>query len=104
MSLPQPMSAPMPLVEAVLDELRQRLETARRFHLDHVEAGRGEVDDIGAALAHRSEQALAEVEAALTAIEDGSYGTCQGCGDPISSERLDALPHALSCAGCVRRG
>lgn len=101
MSLPQPV--PASVDDVVLDELRRRLETAREFHLAHVEAGQGEVDDIGAALAHRSEKALAEVDEALAAIEDGSYGTCRGCGEGISPERLDALPHTLFCAGCVRR-
>jgi DnaK suppressor protein len=102
MSLPQPV--PASLDDVALDELRRRLETAREFHLAHVEAGRGEVDDIGAALARRSELALAEVDEALVAIEEGSYGICRGCGEAISPERLDALPHALACAGCVRRG
>jgi DnaK suppressor protein len=102
MSLPQPV--PTSLDDVVLAELRRRLETAREFHFTHVEAGQGEVDDIGAALARRSEHALAEVDEALAAIEEGSYGTCRGCGEAISPERLDALPHALACAGCVRRG
>lgn len=102
MSLPQPV--PISLDDAVLVDLRRRLEAAREFHLAHVEAGQGEVDDIGAALAHRSEQALAEVDEALVALEDGTYGTCRRCGETISPERLDAVPHTLSCAGCMRRG
>lgn len=28
------------------------------------------------------------------------FGTCHECGDPISFERLDALPHARLCIKC----
>jgi len=34
------------------------------------------------------------VEAALQRMDDGTYGLCQLCGNPIDPERLDALPHA----------
>lgn len=40
---------------------------------------------------------LDDVEAALARLEDGTYGTCQACGRPISPERLDALPATRFC-------
>jgi RNA polymerase-binding transcription factor DksA len=40
---------------------------------------------------------LAQVEAALQAIEAGTYGTCRVCGRPIASGRLEAIPWALVC-------
>lgn len=40
---------------------------------------------------------LAEVEAALGRLDDGSYGTCTACGRPIPAERLDALPATRFC-------
>lgn len=43
---------------------------------------------------------LDKIEKALSKITDGSYGRCESCGDPISSERLKALPHALLCIRC----
>jgi DnaK suppressor protein len=33
-----------------------------------------------------------EIEAALQRIADGTYGTCDDCGQPISSARLQVLP------------
>ena len=41
------------------------------------------------------------IEAALHRIEDGSFGICVNCGDPISAQRLDAVPHAARCRNCA---
>ena len=40
------------------------------------------------------ESDLAEIEAALQRLDDGSYGIDEVTGDPISAERLEALPTA----------
>jgi DnaK suppressor protein len=40
---------------------------------------------------------LVEIEAALTRIDDGTYGVCSACGGPISEERLEAVPYATLC-------
>jgi RNA polymerase-binding transcription factor len=45
-----------------------------------------------------NEQALlTEVEAALKRIEDGTYGRCIVCGQPIPEKRLEAIPWAARC-------
>lgn len=41
-----------------------------------------------------------EIALALAALEDGTYGTCQGCGRPIDPERLRAQPVAVLCCRC----
>lgn len=45
---------------------------------------------------------LREVVIALRKIEDGSFGTCERCGEPIAEKRLDALPFARYCITCQR--
>ncbi len=45
----------------------------------------------------------AEVERALEKLADGSYGTCDGCGEPIAEARLEALPWAALCVRCRAR-
>jgi RNA polymerase-binding protein DksA len=40
---------------------------------------------------------LAEIEAALERIDEGTYGTCVACGRPIAPERLEAVPYATLC-------
>ncbi|MEK7536137.1 MAG: hypothetical protein AAB590_03985 [Patescibacteria group bacterium] len=45
------------------------------------------------------EEQLRKVNAALVAIESGTYGTCNigGSNHPIEPERLEANPSALTC-------
>jgi len=38
-----------------------------------------------------------QVEAALTRIEQGTYGTCVDCGQPIPPARLEVRPEAARC-------
>jgi RNA polymerase-binding transcription factor DksA len=40
---------------------------------------------------------LAEVDAALQRADDGTYGVCEVCGQPIAPARLDARPTARTC-------
>jgi len=44
---------------------------------------------------------LRQIEAALGRVEDGSYGICVACGEDISTERLDVVPHAPRCRKCA---
>jgi YteA family regulatory protein len=53
-------------------------------------------------LEENSEHVLAEIDAALKRIEEGTYGICTNCGKPIPEERLDALPWATLCIDCQR--
>ena len=48
-------------------------------------------------LEDNADHLIAEVEAALQRIEDGTYGTCAVCGKPIAVERLEAVPWATLC-------
>jgi DnaK suppressor protein len=54
------------------------------------------------ALRERSGNQLAQVNAALVRIEDGTFGTCRRCGKDIAAERLEALPWAALCIDCQR--
>ena len=54
-----------------------------------------------AALLRDARAELAEVEAALRRLDDGSYGRCATCGDRIASARLQALPAATTCIRCA---
>jgi DnaK suppressor protein len=43
------------------------------------------------------EAELGDVEHALRRLEDGSYGVCEVCDEPISEERLVVHPAARLC-------
>jgi len=45
---------------------------------------------------------LAQCQAALQRLDDGCYGDCIGCGEPIPWPRLLAQPAAQRCADCQR--
>jgi len=45
-------------------------------------------------------QLLESIDLALYRIEDGDYGKCDHCGDPIQEKRLEAVPWARHCLRC----
>src|SRR5579872_5566835 len=46
---------------------------------------------------------LREISDALQRIEQGTYGTCMECEEPISIKRLEAVPWARYCVACQER-
>jgi RNA polymerase-binding transcription factor DksA len=40
---------------------------------------------------------LSDVEHALRRLDEGTYGTCEACGQPIGADRLEAMPAARFC-------
>jgi len=52
------------------------------------------------ALEKRVRAQLAEVEHALHKFEEGTYGLCESCGQPIDPARLEVLPQAKLCMSC----
>lgn len=119
-------ATPAELTSDELAELAGKLRSARaaiaaaveaRLHghgLDrHDEAGlprRAEdTDDDAAAEAQRSMDIaqlshttaeLADIDAALARVADGSYGWCADCAGPIGRPRLQVQPMAVRCAPC----
>lgn len=48
----------------------------------------------------RDRTELADVRAALASLNDGTYGTCIDCAQPIDLQRLAAAPSAARCVVC----
>jgi RNA polymerase-binding transcription factor DksA len=102
-----------------LDEERERLQRMRTEYDNEHLTTESETDSVAELSAHAQHQAdlgtetfnrerdlsilehidaeLADVEHALRRLDDGSYGTCEACGRPISSDRLEAMPAARFC-------
>src|ERR1700756_5789943 len=51
-------------------------------------------------LSGREKVFLDKIEKALRKIEDGSFGTCEECGEEISIKRLEARPETTLCIRC----
>jgi len=48
-------------------------------------------------------ESLFQTERALQRIVDGTYGTCESCGEGIGKMRLQAFPRATLCVSCKQR-
>ena len=108
---------------ADFEELRSRLESERKHLIEDLEQLNANASDLerreGSPFGKREEEAtetselekrlalerrtrdlLAAVEHALQKFEQGTYGLCDKCGQPIAPERLEALPQASLCVEC----
>ena len=96
--------------EHQLPAIRAELDQQRRFRLKQleqlaVEAEAMATDDqarlqVSRVLTLAAESALEDIDAALQRLEQGSYGTCERCAEPIPWERLDVLPMTRLCTPC----
>lgn len=57
----------------------------------------------GIAIEHSVQELLEQVEDALGRIEEGTFGICEACRQPIHPDRLKALPYARLCINCKAR-
>lgn len=51
-------------------------------------------------LSGRDKEKLAAIDEALEKLEEGTYGTCEECGDKIGPGRLKVMPLARLCVNC----
>ena len=56
-----------------------------------------------AALVSQARRHLAQIDAAMLRLAEGSYGRCESCGQPISAARLAARPVSTLCITCASR-
>lgn len=55
------------------------------------------------ALADNARDLLRQSEHALARMDDGTYGVCESCGQPIGKLRLQAAPRATLCMPCKKK-
>ncbi len=60
-----------------------------------------EGDEVLEQLGNAGLQEIRLIEAALKRMEEGTYGECMSCGNEISPERLEIVPHATQCRNCA---
>jgi len=56
-----------------------------------------------AALVSQARGHLAQIDAAVARLAEGTYGICEGCGQPISAARLAARPVSTLCITCAAK-
>ncbi len=96
----------------LLEQLRQHTENVREdtaAALDSTDDGvKDSVDmsimdhnrELAFRLGERESQMVADIDQALMRIDEGTYGTCLRCGQPIDERRLEAVPTARYDAAC----
>jgi DnaK suppressor protein len=84
--------------EDILKELKETLQLLRdgnQNHPDFTDRASSETDcAIELWARDRQRKLIAKIDAALTRVEDGTYGYCEDTGEPISIKRLEARPIA----------
>jgi RNA polymerase-binding transcription factor len=98
-------------LETRRDTMRERLDTlAERPELGAAQGfgkriGDGTTEaisrltDIG--VGRSLEESLIRTERAIAKLDDGTYGTCDACGEAIPPKRLEAMPDSVLCVTCA---
>ncbi len=104
------------LLRAMLEQRRDALaatvEQAGAGHdlaVDEVETSPADkatvrlLNDLALEAAGHNVAQMGVVKHALAKFDDGSYGECEECGNPIGFSRLQARPEARLCIACQTR-
>ncbi len=108
---PRPMESPalrslLKERRRLIDELshQETLAQDRPTTGNHMADDATEVEEQAKSLALRRhlEGMLTEIDRAIARAEKGVYGICERCKNPISEERLKAMPSATLCIACAK--
>jgi DnaK suppressor protein len=93
-------------LKAEADQLATEMEPGEsEFGEEGGEGGNLSVErELDLRLSAQASTAVIEIDQALAKIENGTYGFCEKCGQPIPKARLRALPAAPQCVACKSGG
>jgi DnaK suppressor protein len=92
---------------ARLAELSERLErlkadAGRSHSSDFADmAQERENDEVVDAIGNETREEIRQIQGALVRVDEGNYGICLGCREPIAEARLAVVPWATHCADCA---
>ncbi len=90
----------------VLSGIQQRIAAKRddtgvkEIGDDFDSASEGREQELGFLMNTRDREKIVKIEEALRRIDDGEYGICEECGEPIGAARLKAMPFTVLCVRC----
>jgi len=94
-------------LQAKKEELSLRLEriTAnlqRGYNADSKEMAKElEDSEVVDALGNEAREEIAKISAALARLDNGGYGICSECAEPIEAGRMKVYPYADECIECA---
>ncbi len=81
-------------------DVREEGSTNDRHVTESGDAEAGPEHDLAFALIQMKAETADKIAAALRRFDEGSFGCCLDCEDPIPLSRLRALPFAVRCRDC----
>jgi len=88
-------------LENRLENIEDQLDDPRSSDWEE-NATESEGDEVMEELGLSGLQEIKAINAALSRVEDGTYGECVKCGETILEERLATVPHTPFCRNCAR--
>ena len=90
---------------AILAKARKTMEEESNFDTDDLpdeidQASSEYAQSMAFRLLDREKLLLAKINKAIQRIDDGSFGLCERCEEPISLKRLEARPVTTLCIRC----
>jgi len=89
------------ILNDVSTKIRQESREQKRDSGDIYDIASDERErELSLMLGDRERKKLTEIDLALERIEDGTYGECEDCGEPVTEKRLEILPFTRVCVDC----
>ncbi len=104
-----------------LEEIRWQLQQQEKVLLEHIDEEKENLQGFAtnpdrsdlaqsydmrqrrSAMFASLENQLEQVREALIRLDEGTYGNCENCGEPILPARLQAMPQATLCINCQEK-
>jgi RNA polymerase-binding transcription factor DksA len=86
--------------QMIIDVKRALEEQRREHHRILNDLPPPHVDPVAHQQAHTARTAMAQIDAALHRLVEGTYGLCIACQEQIPPARLEARPHTERCVPC----
>jgi DnaK suppressor protein len=88
-------------IDAMSEDARKAVELDQQSvgRLSRMDAMQGQA--MAQAQNRQRRRELTRIEMALTRLQNGDYGYCDNCGDPIAKRRLEVDPAAGFCIRCA---
>ena len=98
--LKQELQERLVVLQGRLDSIKK--DVTQAHSVDSAEqAQERENDEVVDAIGNETAASIRIIQAALERIEDGTYGSCEDCGEDIGAARLKAVPEATRCVACA---
>jgi RNA polymerase-binding transcription factor DksA len=67
------------------------------------QATQNENNEVVDYLGNSAKTEIEMIKQAIAKIDNGHYGICQVCDEPINKERLKVMPHSTLCIKCASK-